>query len=178
MNTDVTAVFAPAKKAAEGDEKATGADMAGIQVSHSARVSATGHISMRHVRKAKAGREPGLANGVSFVVSNFGQWHFRHRPALRLRSRCRAAFCFRLWRRQLLRLGRHRTIEELEAELVAVLLVFVDDNAHVAARLQMAEQDFIGQRLLDVLLDNTRHRTGAHQLVVAIGNQPARGLLR
>jgi len=63
MNTDVTAVFAPAKKAAEDDEKATGADMAGIQVSHSARVSATCHIRMRHVRKAKAGREPGLANG-------------------------------------------------------------------------------------------------------------------
>jgi hypothetical protein len=42
MKTDVKAVFAPAKKAAEGDEKATGADMAGIHVSHSARVSATG----------------------------------------------------------------------------------------------------------------------------------------
>jgi len=63
MNTDVTAVFAPAKKAAEDDEKATGADMAGIQVSHSARISATGYIRMRHVRKAKAGREPGLASG-------------------------------------------------------------------------------------------------------------------
>ena len=86
MNTDVTAVFAPAKKAAEGDEKATGADMAGIHVSHSDRDSATGHTRMRYVRKAKAGREPGLANGVSFVVSNFGQWHFRHRPPLGLWS--------------------------------------------------------------------------------------------
>ena len=78
MNTDVRAVFAPAKKAAEDDEKAIGADMAGIHVSHSARVSATGHIRMRQVRKAKAGRGPGLANGAVFVVSNFGQWHFRH----------------------------------------------------------------------------------------------------
>ena len=56
MNTDVNAVLAPAKKAAEDDEKAVGADMAGVHVSHSDRVSATGHIRMRHVRKAKAGR--------------------------------------------------------------------------------------------------------------------------
>src|SRR5262249_27449035 len=56
MNTDVNAVFAPAKKAAEDDEKVIGADMAGSHVSHSVRVSATGPICMRHVRKAKAGR--------------------------------------------------------------------------------------------------------------------------
>src|SRR4029077_6153604 len=72
MNTDVRAVFAPAKKAAEDDEKTIGADMAGIHVSHTppvsptARVSATGHIRMRQVRKAKAGRGPGLANGAVF----------------------------------------------------------------------------------------------------------------
>ncbi|MGB8638131.1 MAG: hypothetical protein WCD30_08335, partial [Pseudolabrys sp.] len=72
MNTDVTAVFAPAKKAAEDEEKATGADMAGIHVSHSVRVSATGHIGMRHVRKAKAGHEPGLANGA--VLRSLKLW--------------------------------------------------------------------------------------------------------
>ena len=78
MNTDVKAVFAPAKKAAEVDEKVMGADITGVHVSHSIRLFATGHIRVQHVRKAKAGREPGLANGASFAASNFGQWHFRH----------------------------------------------------------------------------------------------------
>ena len=45
-NTDVAAVFRPAKKATEEDEKATGADMAGIHVSHSVRRSATGDNGM------------------------------------------------------------------------------------------------------------------------------------
>ena len=62
MNTDVTAAFAPEKKAAVDDEKSTGADMAGIHVSHSDRDSATGHTRMRYVRKAKAGRKPGPIN--------------------------------------------------------------------------------------------------------------------
>src|SRR6185436_5532597 len=56
----VTADFAPAKKAAEDDEKAIGADMAGIHVSHSVRAPATAPVRMRHVRKAKAARQPGL----------------------------------------------------------------------------------------------------------------------
>ena len=95
----VKAVFAPAKKAAEDDEKATGKDMAGIHVSHSARVSATGHTRMRRVQKAKAGLDPGLASGTVLAASDFGQRHLRHRPTLGLRPWWRAALCLRLWRR-------------------------------------------------------------------------------
>ncbi len=40
-----------------------------------------------------------------------------------------------------------------------------------------AEQHLVGQRLLDVLLDHPRHRPGAHQLVIAVGDQPLRGLV-
>ena len=43
-----------------------------------------------------------------------------------------------------------------------------DHDAHRAAVLQPAEQHLVGQRRLDVLLDDAGHRAGAHRLVVAV----------
>src|SRR5262245_64225565 len=104
--------------------------------------------------KRRPGANPALQTSLSVVISDLGQRHFRHRPALGLRPRRRAPFCLRLWRRQLLGFGRHRTVEELEAELVATLFVLINDDAHVTAGLQVTKQDLIGQWLLDVLLNN------------------------
>ena len=57
-------------------------------------------------------------------------------------------------------------------------LVLVDDHTYVAAILEVAEQDLVGQRFLDVLLDHARHRPRTHQLIVAIGDQPAARFVR
>ena len=65
-----------------------------------------------------------------------------------------------------------------KAELAVAGLVGDDDDADVAARLQAAEQHLVGQRLLDVLLDHPRHRPRAHQLVIAVGDQPFAWLRR
>src|SRR4029453_3651908 len=70
---------------------------------------------------------------------------------------------------QLFRLRRDRSLGELEADLVLAFrarLVLDQHDADMAAALQMAEQHFISQRLLDVLLDHARHRTRPHLLVV------------
>ena len=58
------------------------------------------------------------------------------------------------------------------------ILVLDQHDADVAAALELAEQHLVGEPLLDVLLDHPRHRAGAHQLVVAVGDQPAARLLR
>src|SRR5690606_17558709 len=76
----------------------------------------------------------------------------------------------------LLGLGRHRPVEIFEAELVAALLVLDQDDADMAAALEPAEQHLVGERLLDMLLDHARHRPRAHQLVIAVADQPARRL--
>src|SRR5215211_4931433 len=75
----------------------------------------------------------------------------------------------------LLRLRRDRAIEELEAELVASSLVRDDDDADVSAALELAEQNLVGEALLDMLLDDPRHRPRAHLLVVAVVHEPFGG---
>src|SRR5215469_6367923 len=42
----------------------------------------------------------------------------------------------------------------------------------------MSKEYFVGERLLDVLLNHARHRPGAHQFIVAVGDQPAARLIR
>ncbi len=48
-----------------------------------------------------------------------------------------------------------------------------DDNPHRSAVFQPSEQDFIGERCLDGLLDDARHRPRPHLLVIAMFDQPA-----
>ncbi len=50
----------------------------------------------------------------------------------------------------------------------------VDDDLHRAAVLELAEQQLVGERLLDVLLDDARQRPGAELLVVALLGEPLR----
>ena len=59
-----------------------------------------------------------------------------------------------------------------------MLVVLGHDHAHVPAGFQLAEQHLVGERLLDVLLDHARHRPRAHLLVVAVVDQPLRGVVR
>src|SRR3954471_2142842 len=62
--------------------------------------------------------------------------------------------------RELLLLRRDRTLDELEADLVLGLvgLVLDQNDADMAATLELAEQHLVGQRLLDMLLDHASHR--------------------
>src|SRR5258708_11581273 len=115
-----------------------------------------------------------------FVASglDFGQRHLRHRASLRFWTRRSTPLSLWPRHRQFLRLGRDRTVKELESELVSALFVLVDDHTHVPTGLQMAEQYLVCKRLLDVLLDHARHRPRTHQLIVTIGDQPAARLLR
>src|SRR5438034_8389305 len=75
--------------------------------------------------------------------------------------------------RPLLRLGRHRTFDEFEADLVLAFcgLVLDQHDADVTAALELAEQHLVGQGLLDVLLDHAGHWPGAHLLVVTTFDQ-------
>ena len=74
--------------------------------------------------------------------------------------------------RQARGLDRRIGLEILEAKLfLAVLLL--DQHAHDAAVFQRAEQDLLGERLLDVLLDHPRQGTRAELLVVAALGEPA-----
>src|SRR5207245_8225796 len=82
---------------------------------------------------------------------------------------------------QLFRLRRDWSLDELEADLVLSLrarLVLDQHDADMPAALQVTEQHFVRQRLLDVLLDHARHRTRAHLLVVTMFDQPGLGRLR
>src|SRR3972149_7072679 len=63
------------------------------------------------------------------------------------------------------RLWRHRPIDIFEAKFFRAVLD--DDDAHMPARLELAEQQFLGQRLLDVLLDHAGHRPRAPLFVLA-----------
>ena len=71
----------------------------------------------------------------------------------------------------------HRTVRIFETELAVAGLVGDDNDPHVAAALETSEQHFVGERLLDVLLDHPRHRPGTHKLVVAVGDQPFGGFV-
>src|SRR5436853_454744 len=82
------------------------------------------------------------------------------------------------WPAGLALLWRDRALEELEAELLFAGLVLLDDHADVAAALQLAEQHFIGERLLDVFLDHAGHRPRTHLLVITTHDQPVRRGLR
>ena len=50
--------------------------------------------------------------------------------------------------------------------------VVLDADVDLAAVRQLAEQQLLGERLLDLVLDQPRHRPRAHQLVVAALGQP------
>ncbi len=65
--------------------------------------------------------------------------------------------------------------DEFEGELV---LLAVQQHPHRAAILERAEQDLVGQRLLDVVLDDARQRPGAKRIVIALLAQPAGGFRR
>src|SRR3954470_7751328 len=51
--------------------------------------------------------------------------------------------------------------------------VFLDRDLDLAAVDELAEQQFLGERLLDLLLNEAAHRPGAVELVVAARGQPA-----
>src|SRR5262249_19118675 len=91
------------------------------------------------------------------------QRHLRHRAARR-RAAFRAgrlaagAAALGLGLGNLLRLRRDRAVQILETELLDAGFVLDRDDAHVAAALELAEQDLVGERLLDILLDEARHR--------------------
>src|SRR5438034_11316449 len=76
--------------------------------------------------------------------------------------------------RQLVRPRRHWSVGIVEAELGLAALLDDDDDAHMSAAFEPAEQHFLGQRLLDVLLDYPGHRPRAHPLVIAARDQPFR----
>src|SRR5262249_22567687 len=132
---------------------------------------------------ARAGDGPRLCGGISRSRLDLDQRHLRHRAARRRaafrsgRLAARAA-PFGLGLGNLLGLRRHRTVEIFEAELLDARFVLDRDDAHVAAALELAEQDFVGERLLDVLLDEARHRPRPHLLVIAVLDQPLGGLFR
>src|SRR6266550_2240315 len=58
--------------------------------------------------------------------------------------------------RQLLRPRLARPIRVIEAELAVAGFIGDDDDTDMAAALESAEQNLVGQRFLDVLLDHPR----------------------
>src|SRR5262249_6711068 len=124
-----------------------------------------------------------LYGAISRSRLDLDQRHLRHRAARR-RTAFRAgrlaagAAALGLGLGNLLGLRRGRGVGIPEAALRGARLVLDRDDAHVAAALELAEQDFVGERLLDVLLDQTRHRPRAHLLVIAVLDQPLAGLFR
>src|ERR1700722_15245988 len=73
---------------------------------------------------------------------------------------------------ELLRLRRPRPFDIFEADLprfgLRTGLILDQHDADMAATLEFAEQHFVCQRLLDVLLDHARHRPRAHLLIIAM----------
>src|SRR5687767_962497 len=70
----------------------------------------------------------------------------------------------------LARLGRRG--DDLEGRRIVL-----DRDLDLAAMDQFAEQQFLGERLLDLLLDEPAHRTRAVELVVAAAGQPGLALV-
>src|SRR5581483_11599064 len=62
---------------------------------------------------------------------------------------------------------RMARVDDVEDETV-VLLVDLD----LAAGLELAEEDLVGERPLDLVLDQPRHRARAEDRVVALARQP------
>ena len=89
--------------------------------------------------------------------------------SLELGSRAAAPGSDRLRHRRRLRRGCRGGRDE-EPELRPVRL---DVDADRAARLQLAEQDLLGERLLDLVLDEPRHRARAELPVEAVLGEPA-----
>src|SRR5712691_5550682 len=133
---------------------------------------------------------PAFAGTTAHPGSHLDQRYLRHRPAWRRRASIapwagrfvatgRPALGLGAGRlRDLLGLRRHRAVEIFEAELVEAGLVLHQDDADMPAGLELAEQHLVGERLLDGLLDQPRHRPRAHLLVVAVLGQPLAGLFR
>src|SRR5207237_10762213 len=71
--------------------------------------------------------------------------------------------------RQGVALGRQEGEDQLRRRALAVGI----DPHRAAALAQLAEQHFLGQRLLEVLLDDAGERAGAEHAVVALLGQPA-----
>src|SRR5207344_1614521 len=68
-------------------------------------------------------------------------------------------------------------LDILEAKLLLAVLLF-DQHAHDAAVLQRPEQDLLGERLLDVLLNDARQGPRAELVVIAALGEPLIGLRR
>src|ERR1700682_603029 len=109
-------------------------------------------------------KKPAVLRHAGFLISNGDRSDLDQRPsrgralgaaagATRLRlARCGAALA---GTGQLFRLRRHRAFDELEADLAPVFgirLVLEQHDADVTAALELAEQHFVRERLLDVLL--------------------------
>ena len=62
-------------------------------------------------------------------------------------------------------------LDDLEGERLLAIFLFHDD-ADSSAAFQLAEQDLVGQRLLDVLLDDAGQRPRAVEFVEAVLGQP------
>src|SRR5690606_22065802 len=71
-----------------------------------------------------------------------------------------------------LRLDRRGLRHGVEEKALRAVLLRLDRDAHDAALPELAEQDLVGEPLLDVLLDDAREWTRAHLLVVALLRQP------
>src|SRR6185436_19070339 len=56
-------------------------------------------------------------------------------------------------------------------ELELDLLVLADVDRHLAAVLQLAEQQLVGERTADRVLDQARHRPRTHQRVEALARE-------
>src|SRR5215831_11225367 len=122
------------------------------------------HTQRAHgARSAKTRRVPGLRNlslrnlSLRNRLSHLDQRHFRHRAARRRRAaitawswRLVAAVC--TWPalrpradRDLLRLRRDRPFRKLKAELLLSRFLLDQHDADMAARLELAEQNLVGE---------------------------------
>src|SRR6185437_558073 len=136
-NTEVSAEPMPFKKGWEKVRDSAGSDMPDLSHAHASGATVRATCAPRK----KKGRALGPA--LPLFGLRLDQRHFRHRAALAvtaLRTRPRRApLGLRSHRRQLVRLRRHRAVEEFKAELVAAVLVLVDDHTHMAAAFEFAE---------------------------------------
>src|SRR5262249_59360352 len=108
------------------------------------------HFGKGHVGDGAAARRRVVATWARRLAPRSG-------PALRLDTTRFAQFFLS---------RRHPSVRIVEVELAVAGLVGDDNDADMAAALEPAEQNLVGKRLLDVLLDHPRHRPGAHQLVI------------
>ena len=110
---------------------------------------------------------PAVVIVIRLELARLGAAHFRLRPHALLARLDDVAF----------RPRQNRAFGEDEAEFLDAVFVRGDDDAHRAAVLQPAEQHLVGERRLDRLLDDARHRPRAHLLVIAVLDQPVARLV-